>query len=272
MTLRTHSTWLAFVTMLLAVPATVAAQATSPEGAETVAAVTVAEPESRVRADYDPWEPFNRTMFDFNEGLDRRVLKPVATGWDFILPRVVQRSVDNFFDNLKFPARFANNLLQGEIDPAAVNLTRFVVNSTAGIGGLIDWASDMGLPKHSADFGMTLGRWGSPPGPYIVWPVLGSSNPRDTVGFIADSYLDVASLFGDIYILGAARVVQTVNTRSLLLDDVDSARDASLDFYIAVRTAYFERRQRLIQGMTDTERGTDDDLYFPDYSDQEVLP
>lgn len=261
-------------TLLLAVPMIAVGQATSPSGAETAAVATddeAAEPRAR-GADYDPWEPFNRVMFDFNEGLDRWVLKPVATGWDWLLPRPVQRGVDNVFDNLKFPARFVNNLLQGEIDPAAVTLTRFVVNSTAGIGGVFDWATDMGLPKHSADFGQTLGRWGSPPGPYLVWPVFGSSNPRDTVGLIADSYLDVASLFGDIYILGAARVVQTVNTRSLLLDEVDSAREASLDFYIAVRTAYFERRQRLIQGTSDTERGTNDDLYFPDYSDQEVLP
>lgn len=265
---------IALAALLLATPAPARAQATSPEAAETAAAASAAE-SSEVRprgADWDPWEPFNRTMFDFNEDLDQYVLRPVAVGWDFVLPRLVQRSVDNLFDNLKFPARFVNNLLQGEIDPAAVNLCRFVVNSTAGIGGLIDWASDMGLPKHAADFGMTLGRWGSPPGPYIVWPVFGSSNPRDTVGLLADSYLDVASLFGDIYILGAARVVQTVNTRSLLLDEVDSARDASLDFYIAVRTAYFERRQRLIHGLSDTERGTDDDLYFPDYSDQEILP
>ena len=89
---------------------------------------------------------------------------------------------------------------------------------------------------------------------------------------MADSYLDVATLFGDFATLAGARVVQTVNTRSLLLDEVDSAREASFDFYIAVRTAYFERRQRLIRGLSDTERGDDDDLYFPDYSDQEVLP
>jgi phospholipid-binding lipoprotein MlaA len=272
-TLRRSPTSLVVASFLLAAPATAVAQATAPQAAETVAAATAEGSDARTRgADRDPWEPFNRVMFSFNENLDQYLLKPVATGWDFVLPRPVQRSVDNFFDNLRFPARFVNNLLQGEIDPAAVNLCRFVVNSTAGIGGLIDWASDMGLPKHSADFGMTLGRWGSPPGPYIVWPVFGSSNPRDTVGFVADSYLDVASLAGDIYILGAVRAIQIVNTRSLLLDEVDSARDAALDFYIAVRTAYIERRQRLIQRTTETERGSDDDLYFPDYADQEVLP
>lgn len=273
MTRRRHPVSLVMATLLLAAPGLASAQATSPEAAEAAASSVATEATERPRgADWDPWEPFNRTMFDFNEDLDQYVVRPVAVGWDTILPRPVQRSVDNFFDNLKFPARFVNNLLQGEIDPAAVNLCRFVVNTTAGLGGFFDWASDMGLPKHAADFGMTLGRWGSPPGPYIVWPVFGSSNPRDTVGLLADSYLDVASLFGDIYVLGAARVVQTVNTRSLLLDEVDSARDASLDFYIAVRTAYFERRQRLIKGLSDTERGTDDSLYFPDYSDQEILP
>jgi len=258
--------------LLAALASEAAAQATSPDAAETAAVAESAPSDATAGADYDPWEPFNRTMFGFNETLDEYVLEPVATGWDAVLPRLVQRSVDNFFDNLKFPVRLVNNLLQGELDPAAVALCRFTVNTTAGIGGLIDWASDMGLPKHSADFGQTLGRWGVPPGPYLVWPVFGSSNPRDTVGVVADSYLDISTLLGDIYILGAARVVQTVNTRSLLLDDVDAAREASLDFYIAVRTAYFERRERLIRGFSDTERGTNDDLYFPDYSDQEVLP
>jgi phospholipid-binding lipoprotein MlaA len=258
---------------LLVLPVAALAQATSPDAAETAAvAGNAAANDDDSDADDDPWEPFNRTMFDFNEDLDQYVLKPVATGWDAVLPRPVQTSIDNVFDNLKFPVRFVNNLLQGEVDPAAVVLTRFVVNTTAGIGGIFDWATDMGLPKHSADFGQTLGRWGVPGGPYIVWPVFGSSNPRDTVGIVADSYLDVASLFGDVYTLAAARVVQTVNTRSLLLDEVDSAREASFDFYIAVRTAYFERRQRLIRGLSDTERGSDDDLYFPDYADQEVLP
>lgn len=262
---------LLLATALLAAPADPAGAQISPDAAET-AAVAANTGGSSSGADDDPWEPFNRTMFDFNEDLDHYVLKPVAVGWDTVLPRPVQVAVDNVFDNVKFPVRFVNDLLQGEIDPAAVTLCRFVVNTTAGIGGIFDWASDMGLPKHSADFGQTLGRWGSPPGPYIVWPVFGSSNPRDTVGLVVDSYLDVASLFGDFYTLAAARVVQTVNTRSLLLAEVDSAREASFDFYIAVRTAYFERRQRLIRGLSDTERGTDDDLYFPDYSDQEALP
>lgn len=254
----------------LALPAVAAAQATSPDAAQTAAAADDASSEDA--SANDPWEPFNRAMFDFNEGLDRWVVKPAAVGWDTVLPRPVQVSIDNFFDNLKFPARFVNDLLQGELDPAAVTLCRFAVNTTAGLGGFIDWGTDMGLPKHSADFGQTLGRWGTPPGPYIVWPVFGSSNPRDTVGIAADSYLDISALFGDLATLAAARVVQTVNTRSLLLDEVDSAREASFDFYIAVRSAYFERRQRLIKGLSETERGDNDDLYFPDYSDQEVLP
>jgi phospholipid-binding lipoprotein MlaA len=246
---------------------------TTPDAAQTAAAAADAAPDQEPSgADYDPWEGFNRPMFEFNDGFDRYLLRPVAQGWDAILPRPVQRAIDNVADNAKFPVRFVNNLLQGEIDPAAVGLCRFVVNTTAGIGGLFDWATDMGLPKQTADFGQTLGRWGVAPGPYIVWPIFGSSNPRDSVGLVVDSYLDIATLFGDFYTLFAARVVQTVNTRSLLLTDIDNAREASLDFYIAVRTAYFERRQRLIHGLSETERGTDDSLYFPDYSDQEVAP
>ena len=249
---------LAIALLVTSVP--VRAGATAPEATQAIEAVN------------DPWEPFNRAMFDFNEGLDRWVLRPAAIGWDTVLPHPVQVSIDNVFDNLAFPARFVNDLLQGEIDPATVTLGRFVVNTTAGVGGLIDWATDMGLPKHSADFGQTLGRWGSPSGPYIVWPVFGSSNPRDTVGIVADSYLDVTGLFGDVATLAAVPVVQTVNMRSLMLDEIDSARDASFDFYIAARSAYLERRQRLIRGVSDTDHGTDDGLYFPDDSDQEVLP
>jgi len=110
---------------------------TSPDAAQTAAAAGSTAP---VGTEADPWEPFNRAMFDFNEDLDEYVLKPVATGWDFVLPSPVQRSIDNFFDNLQFPVRFVNNLLQGEIDPAAVTLCRFAVNTTVGIGGLFDWA------------------------------------------------------------------------------------------------------------------------------------
>ncbi|MBM4243560.1 MAG: VacJ family lipoprotein [Deltaproteobacteria bacterium] len=271
---RITAPWLAALAWLapamvagFALPAPAAAQATIPEAADAATGESAA-PET---VGDDPWEPFNRPIFAFNEGLDRWLIKPVAQGWDTVMPRPVQVSIDNFFDNLRFPARFVNDLLQGELDPAAVTLCRFVVNTTAGLGGFIDWGSGMGLPRHSADFGQTLGRWGVPPGPYLVWPVFGSSNPRDTVGIAADSYLDISALFGDLATLATARVVQTVNTRSLLLDEVDAARDASFDFYVAVRTAYIERRQRLIRGMSDSERG-DDELYFPDYSDQEVLP
>lgn len=258
--------WLAWVTL----PPSARAESAPADAPETAAIAAEPDADADDASDDDPWEPFNRAMFEFNEGLDRWVIKPAAIGWDTVLPRQAQVGIDNFFDNLKFPARFANYLLQGELDPAVVSLCRFAVNTTAGLGGFIDWGTGMGLPQHAADFGQTLGRWGVPPGPYIVWPVFGSSNPRDTVGIVADSYLDVSSLFGDLATLAAARVVQTVNTRSLLLDEVDAAREASFDFYIAVRTAYFERRQRLIRGLSDRER--DDDLYFPDYSDQEVLP
>lgn len=248
--------------------ARIAGAQTTPDAAET-AAVAAAAPSG---TEEDPWEPFNRTMFEFNEELDHYVLRPVAKGWDTVAPRPVQRSVDNFFDNLRSPVRFVNNLLQGEIDPAAITLCRFAVNTTVGIGGLFDWASDMGLPKQPADFGQTLGKWGVPAGPYIVWPVFGSSNPRDTVGLVADSYMDIATLFGDIFILAGARAVQTVNTRSLLLEEIDGAREASLDFYISVRNAYFQRRTQLIEGVSATEPGTEDDLYFPDYSDEEIVP
>ena len=220
----------------------------------------------------DPLEPFNRAMFTFNDGFDTYVLRPVATGWDFVMPRPVENAFSRFFENLRFPIRFANTLLQGRIDPAAITLCRFLVNSSFGLVGFFDVATDMGLPRQYGDFGQTLGIWGFPGGPYIVWPIFGPSNPRDTVGLVADSYLAVGGFFIDWYYLAAARAVDTVNSRALALEEIDRAREASFDFYTAVRAAYLERRRSLIEGAKPASQGEELDLYFPDYSDQSVVP
>lgn len=220
----------------------------------------------------DPLEPFNRAMFTFNERFDEYLLKPAATGWDYVLPRPVERGVANFFDNLRFPIRFVNELLQGSIDPAAITLCRFVVNTTAGVAGFVDVAASLDLPAQEGDFGQTLGRWGVPGGPYIVWPVFGSSNPRDSVGLAADSYLSIYTFFVSFYYLAGGRVIDTVNGRALVLDEVSSARDASFDFYAAVRSAYEQRRAVLIRGTAARAPEEEEELYFPDYSGQELMP
>ena len=234
---------------------------------------TAAAPSGDDGSDDDPLEGYNRKIFAFNDGFDNYVLRPVATGWDFIVPDPVERSLGNFFQNLRAPVRFVNHLLQGDIDPAAITLSRFVVNTTVGVAGFFDVASTLDLPEKEADFGQTLGRYGVPPGPYIVWPILGPSNPRDSVGIAADSYLNVATIFVNFYILLGARAVDLVNNRAMAPDTVEGAREASLDFYSAVRTAYMERRRQAVEGENPTQKQKrEDELYFPAESNQGITP
>lgn len=226
----------------------------------------------------DPFRPFNRAMFEFNDWLDAKALEPAARGWDFVVPHPVQKSVANFYDNLLFPIRFANDVLQGEVDPAVVILSRFTVNTTVGLAGLFDVATAMGLPPHRANFGQTMGRWGVPAGPYLVLPLLGSSDVRDTAGLVVDGYLGVATFFVDVPILIGSTAINAVNRRSLALDQVESARSASLDLYSAARDAYFQQREELIKGTEQAQRDRDRDLYFPESEeddgvfDQEMGP
>ena len=212
----------------------------------------------------DPFEPFNRVMFDANDSLDRHVLEPVAQGWDFVLPHPVQRGVGNFYDNLLFPIHFINNLLQGDADPAAITLTRFAVNTTIGLGGLFDPASALGLPQQRADFGQTLGKWGVPAGPYLVWPFWGSSNIRDTTGLLVDSYFGISTFFVDFPILLGSTMINSINNRALNLENVAGVREASLDLYIAARDAYNQARLEDIEGVEGARAIRDEDLYFFD--------
>ena len=133
--------------------------------------------------EHDPWEPMNRKIFAFNEGLDRWVVEPASVGWDFIFPTAVQKSVMNVFDNIFMPAIMANHVFQGRFKEAfAQDLPRFLMNTTIGWAGLFDAASTVDIAKNYTDFGITLGRWGVPTGPYLVLPLLGSSSPRNVVG------------------------------------------------------------------------------------------
>ena len=227
----------------------------------------------RSGADYDPWEPFNRTMFDFNEDVDKYVLKPVATGWDFILPRPVQHSVDNFFDNLQIPGPLREQPAAGRDRPRRGRPVPLRRQHDRGHRRPVRLGDRHGLAEADGRLradARPLGRTARVP------TSSGRSSARRTPATPSGSSRiptwTSRACSATSATLAAARVVQTVNTRSLLLDDVDAAREASLDFYIAVRTAYFERRRNLIQGTSETERGTDDNLYFPDYSDQEVTP
>ena len=216
------------------------------------------------RAAPDPWERFNRSMFTFNEHLDRWVLEPVAKGYDVATPDELQRCIRNFFWNLRVPIQSLNGLFQGKPVQSASDVGRFTVNTTIGLAGFLDPATYFGLERHEEDFGQTLGVWGVPNGPYLVIPVLGPSTVRDTGGMAVDSLLTPTWYFLDAAVTVGSRVVETVNTRAIVLEDVRRAREASFDFYSAVRSAYLQHRMALLRDSEESTRETDDTLYYPD--------
>lgn len=210
---------------------------------------------------HDPIEPFNRAMFWFNDKVDGYVLEPAAKGWDWLLPNRVKKSVSNFFQNLRFPIVAVNDLLQFKLVRSASDVGRFAVNTTAGVLGFFDPATDWGLEQHDEDFGQTLGFWGIPPGPYLVLPFLGPSDPRDAVGLAADSFSTVYPFFIPIYYTIGGRAVDIVNYRALVLRDVEQAKQASLDYYVAVRNAYRQRRAALVSDEAQMSPQEQEDLY-----------
>lgn len=216
---------------------------------------------SATRHNDDPIEPFNRKMFWFNETVDDYVLAPVATGWDWVLPNGAQTSVANFNDNLRFPVNLANDLLQGKPLAGAKDVGRFFINSTAGLLGLFDPAKDLGMPTHYEDFGQTMGVWGIPAGPYLVAPIWGSMNPRDLVGRFVDVPFSVLPLFVGRLVTLPLTVVDVVNTRSMLLEEVRNAKEGSLDYYVFIRDAYGQRRVALIN---DSTVRREEDIYYYD--------
>jgi phospholipid-binding lipoprotein MlaA len=202
---------------------------------------------------HDPWEGMNRSIFGFNEKLDRWILEPVATGWDFVFPDPVEESFGHFFDNLRFPVVFVNDVLQGKPVAALQDVGRFALNTTAGCVGLFDPATEVGLPKHQEDFGQTLGVWGVPSGPYLVLPLLGPSSPRDTGGLVVDANLRAYTWFIPIYANFAVYVLDVVNRRSAVLETVREERKAAFDFYAAVRNAYVQLRDNQVRDRQQSE-------------------
>ncbi len=211
----------------------------------------------------DPWERMNRGIFQFNEAADRWVIEPVAKGADFVLPDPVERSIRKFFDNSKIPIHFGNALLQFKPVSAVEELARFVVNSTIGIAGFFDPATRIGLEAHREDFGQTLGHWGVPPGPYLVLPIWGPSNPRDTVGLMADSASLVYPWFMPWYASMAVGTGDRLNLRSIHLDTIESEREAALDYYVFLRNAFMSHREDQVWDREGDE-ADDDDLYYFD--------
>jgi phospholipid-binding lipoprotein MlaA len=217
-------------------------------------------------AEHDPLEGMNRKIFWFNDKVDVYALEPVAKGWDWVAPDPVQHSVSNFFQNLRFPIVAINDLLQWKPKATAVDVGRFGVNTTVGVLGFFDPASHWGLEKHVEDFGQTLGKWGVPPGPYLVLPFLGPSNARDAVGWGADYAFSVTPFFVDELYLFGARLVDTINERSLVLEEVKNIKEASFDYYVFVRNAYAQRRAALIADQSPETKPSEnqEELYYPD--------
>jgi phospholipid-binding lipoprotein MlaA len=194
----------------------------------------------------DPAEAFNRQVFAFNEGLDKYAVAPVATFYRDLTPQPLRVAVDNFFHNFQDAWSAINLLLQGRLADAGNDLIRFGLNSTFGFGGIIDWAGELGLERHDADFGITLGRWGAPPGAFLVLPVLGPSTVRDTIGLPADLKFSADQFVSDVALRNSLAGLRLVNARAQLLAATSLLDDIVLDKYTFVRDAYLQRRQSLI--------------------------
>lgn len=196
----------------------------------------------------DPLESFNRGVFTFNDTLDKYALKPVAQGYQWAVPQPVRNSVTNFFSNIGDVYIAANELLQLKIADGVGDIMRVTINTLFGVGGLFDVASAAKLPKHAADFGVTLGHYGVPSGPYLVLPLLGPSTVRDAGGLIVDYYGNPLTYVEPSSVSWALYGVNLVNTRANLLTTVDVLSGAALDKYSFVRNAYLQRRRYLITG------------------------
>jgi phospholipid-binding lipoprotein MlaA len=194
----------------------------------------------------DPFESFNRGVYEFNEQLDRFVLKPVAEGYRWVLPQFVRQSVGNFFSNLNDVRVVANNTLQGKFTTAYSDLGRVFINSTLGLLGFFDIASEAGIEKHNEDFGQTLGWWGVADGPYIVLPLFGPSTARDTVGLVGDWASDPVTYVDPTRSKNQLSGTRIVNRRAELLEAKKVLDAAALDEYQFVRDAYLQRRRNLI--------------------------
>ena len=214
----------------------------------------------------DPLEGINRYTFAFNEAVDMVVLRPVAEVYSFLLPQYGQDRIRNILRNLRGPLIFVNQILQGDVTNATETLGRFLVNSTIGVVGIWDVATDWGLPYRNADFGQTFGKWGIGSGPYLILPILGPSSIRDAVGLVGDYYGDPVNitLWNSMddddanTIIVSRAVISAVDTRARLIKTIDDLRKNSLDYYATVRSVYSQRRAADIQGETEAN--------IPDYS------
>jgi phospholipid-binding lipoprotein MlaA len=201
-------------------------------------------------ADADPWEPWNRAMFAFNDSVDKAALEPIARGYRAITPRFFRTGVSNALGNLRAPVVLANDILQAEPARAGATAGRFAINSTLGVAGLFDVAARMGLERHDEDFGQTLGKWGVGSVPYLVLPLLGPSTLRDASGRIVDTAFDLlnyAEFDGDTETRAIRTGLTVLSGREAAIEPIENLRANSIDPYVSARTSYLILRQSAIE-------------------------
>jgi phospholipid-binding lipoprotein MlaA len=211
----------------------------------------------------DPFERANRATFAFNEALDRRVAKPIATGYRRVTPDAVETGVSNFFSNAAYPTVLVNNLLQGKLKDALNDTGRLLLNTTLGLGGLLDPASAAGLARNDEDFGQTLGRWGVASGPYVMLPLLGPYTLRDGFGSLADEFTEPRQYLSDDSTRLSLWAAVQLEKRARLLD-ADALLAQAGDRYVLVRSAYLQRREyQVLDGDVPFEEPFDPELEDP---------
>ena len=205
---------------------------------------------------YDPFETVNRAIFSFNNVADRIVLEPIAKGYKK-LPSPLQSGINNFLSNLRAPLVVVNQLLQGQGENAIQSSGRFVVNSTVGVFGLFDVAEKIGLEEKEEDYGQTLATWGIGDGFYIVLPLFGPSNLRDTTGMVLTMMTDPINAYavseGEAWLVPMRTATNAIDQRSQIIDEVNALRDNSVDYYAAVRSSYYQNRKAAINNVDDSE-------------------
>lgn len=223
--------------------------------------------QAEVEEPYDPIEPVNRAIFDFNDTVDIYVLEPVARSYRNNVPDFMQTGIGNFFRNLRYPSYLVSDIIQGKFEQALDHTGRFLINSTVGVLGFIDVAEDWGLPDHQEDFGIGLAYNGVPHGPYLVIPILGPSSVRDGFGLIVDGFLDPIGWIGYSSLSAGTKVaiaagtlgVKLVHTRAGLLQAIEAAKESSVDYYLFAQGAYYQHRHGLVtDGKDEDEIGGDE--------------
>ncbi len=215
-------------------------------GCATTGQSGLAGEERSATSKIDPWENYNRKVYAFNERIDRQILAPVARTYVNVVPQPVRRGVTNFFGNVSDVWSALNNFLQFKLADGMQDIVRVGTNTLFGLGGIFDVASELGVDRQGEDFGQTLGRWGMAPGPYVVWPVLGSSTLRDSLALPLDAQVSPALAVHNEWGKATVTGLQLVNTRANLLGASNMLNDIAFDKYIFVRDAYLQRRRSLV--------------------------